>query len=107
MLLARFEQRKGRLCGVCVSGHAEYADPGEDIVCASVTSAVQLTANTMTECFRKNADVTAGENDIAISIAESDDKDGAAATLLQGLQLHLELLSKQFPENITIEITEV
>ena len=44
--------------GFAVSGHAGYDDYGHDIVCASVTSAVQMTANGLTEVLELQGDVT-------------------------------------------------
>ena len=48
MIYAEFFTRQEKLYGFKISGHAGYADKGEDIVCASVSSAVQLVANTIT-----------------------------------------------------------
>ena len=62
MIRAEFFSKAGRLTGFSVSGHAGYADAGEDIVCAAVSSAVQLTANGITEVLGVKARVTA-END--------------------------------------------
>ena len=48
MIQAKILRRNGRTAGFSVSGHAGYADSGKDIVCAAVSSAVQLTANGIT-----------------------------------------------------------
>ena len=42
--------RRDRVVGFRVTGHAGYAESGSDIVCAGVTTAVQLVANGITEC---------------------------------------------------------
>ena len=41
MIAARFRSCGGVLCGLQISGHADFGDAGYDIVCASVSSAVQ------------------------------------------------------------------
>jgi uncharacterized protein YsxB (DUF464 family) len=104
MIKAVFEKKNGRVCGVSVSGHAGYADAGEDIVCASVSSAVQLCANLITDTFREKAKVTAGDNLIEIRLRG---KAGSGYAVLSGLCDHLRYLSEDYPGTITIEITEV
>ena len=49
MITAEFFLRGERFLGVSVRGHAGYAAYGHDVVCASVTSAVELVANGITE----------------------------------------------------------
>lgn len=104
MIEAVFEKKNGRFCAVSVTGHAGYADAGEDIVCASVSSAVQLSANLITDTFREKAKVTAGDNLISIALRE---KSGNGYAVLSGLCDHLRYLSEDYPNTITIEITEV
>ena len=50
MIFVRFlSEASGNLVGFVMEGHAGYADPGEDIVCAAVSSVAYMTANTITE----------------------------------------------------------
>ena len=46
---AIFRTRAQRILGFEISGHSGYAEAGEDIVCAGVSSAVQLTVNAVVE----------------------------------------------------------
>ena len=87
---------------VKITGHAGLADYGKDIVCASVSSAVQLCANGITEILRENAQVNVCENEVSIKLPK--DASTAAVAFIQALRLHLTILKEQFPENI--EITE-
>lgn len=104
MIHAVFERKNGRLCGVCVSGHAGYADAGEDIVCAAVSSAVQLSANLITETFQEKAKVSADMNTVTIRLRQLT---GNGSAVLDGLLTHLQVLSEDYPDTIRIEITEV
>ena len=52
MIRVEFTKSGELLTSFSVSGHAGYDDYGHDIVCASVTSAVQLTANGITEVLK-------------------------------------------------------
>ena len=51
MIVAEFLKKNGNITGFKVSGHAGYDDIGKDIVCASVSSAVMMTANLITEIW--------------------------------------------------------
>ena len=63
-----FRNKHDKLVGFRITGHAGYADHGEDICCASVSSAVMLTANTVTEAFKINAKVAVEENEIILKL---------------------------------------
>lgn len=104
MITVAFLRHGSELCGVTIRGHAEYADSGQDIVCAAVSSAVQLTANTVTEIFKIPADVSAAKNTISIRLPEQAPE---GVSLLEGLLLHLREISKDFPGTIRIKFTEV
>lgn len=41
MVHVKFSTSKGKFVGVECEGHAEYADAGDDIVCAALSSVVQ------------------------------------------------------------------
>ncbi|MBR6102266.1 MAG: ribosomal-processing cysteine protease Prp [Ruminococcus sp.] len=106
MIRAEFyRDSSDKLKGFRVSGHAGYAEYGQDIACASVSSAVMLTANTVTEIFKIKARVTVEENDI--SLLTEADENGDGDRLLLGLLTHLSLISDEFPGRIKITFTEV
>lgn len=96
--------KDGKPFSVRVSGHAGYAQAGEDIVCASVTSGVQLCANGITEILKEPADVLVEENVITISLPEEASR--ASVAFLQALQLHFSLLQQDYSQYLEI-LTEV
>ena len=105
MIHAVFEQKNGRLCGVTITGHAEYADPGEDIVCAAVSSAIQYATILITESFGERDRETQRDNLIAVRLTHPEQ--GQSALVLDGLYQHLQFLSEDYPGTIEIDITEV
>lgn len=105
MILAEFFKRNNEYIGFQISGHAGYDDIGMDIACASVSSAVQLTANTITEFMNIKTDVDVLSNTVSLNINE--DGTGMGSTIIESLKCHMELLSQQFDETITIKATEV
>lgn len=105
MINATFRRDSRGLCGLDIGGHAGFAQWGEDVVCAAVTSAVQLTANGITEVLDVKADVTVDDNHIHIALLE--DATLAAFQMMDALYLHLDILEKQYPQNIEITALEV
>ena len=105
MIAACFTRIDDRLSAFSLSGHAGFAQAGKDVVCASVTSAVQLTANTITEILAVKADVKVFENEICLALPEQCC--AAAHQLLEGLLLHLNLLSEDYPGTIRLTVSEV
>jgi uncharacterized protein YsxB (DUF464 family) len=49
MLSVKFYKNNAHYSGFAVRGHAEYAPSGADIVCAGVSSAVNLAVNTISQ----------------------------------------------------------
>jgi len=99
-----------KILGFEISGHSGYADSGSDIVCAAVTSAVQLAANAATETVGINAEVEVGENIVSLRLPEEigdSQKEYAAEAIFEALLLHLETLSEQYRGTIQIKVMEV
>ena len=106
---ADFVQEHGLFTGFTVSGHDVAGDAGFSVLCAAVSSAVQLTCNTLTECFgvsvkavqvhpKKNA-----QNQIAVRLPVPDP---VQSKLIQGLLLHLNLLSEESGGAIRVTVSE-
>lgn len=105
MILAEFFKRNSEYIGFQISGHAGYDVVGMDIACASVSSAVQLTANTITDFMKIKADVDVVPDKIKLNINEDCSRMGSI--IIESLKFHLELISQQFKETIRIKATEV
>ena len=103
MIRADFYEKQGLLIGFRFSGHSGYAEAGEDVVCAAVSSAVQLTVNIL-DSLGVTTDVKVGENVISCKV-KGNDKD--AAVILEQLRLHFEAILEEFPNTINITISEV
>lgn len=88
------------LSGFRVSGHAGAGEFGHDLVCAAVTSAVMMTANTLTEILHEPAKVSVLENEVMLTGCGSD----ASHTVLAGLLLHLRALERDHPKNLRVQL---
>ncbi len=84
-----------------VQGHSGFAEEGADIVCAAVSSAAIMTANTITEIL--------GEKDtskVRDGFLQFEASGKPARDIIMGLKLHLEGLSAEYPDYVTVT-TEV
>ncbi|MCM1507132.1 MAG: ribosomal-processing cysteine protease Prp [Ruminococcus flavefaciens] len=103
MIRAKFYQSGGKLKGFDISGHAGYAELGQDVVCASVSSAVQFAVNILDE-FDCKPEVSVEDNLISCRITASVN---TAGVVLEVFRNHLESILEEFPKTIKITISEV
>ncbi|MGN0542354.1 MAG: ribosomal-processing cysteine protease Prp [Acutalibacteraceae bacterium] len=99
MIKVRFSVGDRQLKGFEISGHALFAESGKDIICAAVSSAAYMAANTVTEIIRADAKAQAEDGAMVLTLNEPNTQ---AETVLRGLELHLTELSKQYPQHIKI-----
>jgi uncharacterized protein len=92
----------GSVKGFSINGHSGYADEGEDIICASVSSAAYMTANTVTEIIKITPDALSENNgfmELRLNKADAE----KAKDILSGFLLHMTELEKMYPNFIKIE----
>ena len=97
-----YKNSSDMLTGFRVTGHAGMADFGYDVCCASVSSAVMMTANTITEAFKIDADVEVGENEIKLTVKNAGSD---ADRLILGLFIHMYNLKDEFPGHIKLKVS--
>ena len=106
MTTVTFLTEESRIVGFEVSGHSGYADAGEDIVCAAVTSAIRLVESTVNDVMGLCASVKVREKDATISFrlpgGLSAPAESTCQNLLTGLMVYLAQLHDEYPENIEV-----
>lgn len=105
MIKAVFRLKKGVPLSFEISGHADYSHSGNDIVCAAVSSAVQLTVNGITEVLKTVCELSVLENSVKLTLPASSRP--ADWHFVSALRLHLQNLSNSYPGTIDLKITEV
>lgn len=100
MIKAVFFTENGRLSGFSLSGHAGYGTAGNDVACAAVSSAAELTCNTVTEFFGDDADVSVSENMLTLRL--KNEGCGYSEKLIESFKTHLCFISEEFPRSIQI-----
>ena len=108
MIKAEFLRYGGALVGFSVSGHAGAGEYGHDIVCSAVSSAVMLTANTITDFLFAGADVKMGNNKVLLVLTDPDSAMSIAAKqVIASFHKHLSILSDDAKGTIQITVKEV
>ena len=96
--------RDGVLCGFRMSGHAG-GQAGADIVCAAISSAALLAANTVTDVCGCHAVTRMRDGYLLLSVSDRDAE--LAEGILEGLRLHLEELRRQYPDRLHLDLLEI
>ena len=104
MIRVRFHSAHDALIGFTLDGHAGAGVSGEDIVCAAVSSAAYMTANTVTEILGATANITVDDGYMDVRLT---DKIADCQDILSGFRLHLEALQEQYPKRVHLMNTEV
>ena len=99
MIKARFFTTDDQICGYEISGHSGSAESGQDIICAFVSSAAYMAANTLSEIV--GSELEAEVNDGFMKITVLSDL-SEAQQILEGLRLHLGSLAGDYPDNIKV-----
>ena len=89
--------------GFTVEGHTGAS--GRSVVCAAVSSACYMAANTITEIIGARADVSVADGYMRVMTAGEDVV--RSQDILRGLRLHAENMAQQYPHQIRITYTEV
>lgn len=87
--------------GFEVSGHAGYAEEGSDIVCAAVSSAVNLCECAITDVIGAAAKISADEKTATVSVILSDKCD-AARDMISALMIYLAALRDDYSQYIDV-----
>ena len=93
-----------------VSGHSGYAEEGSDIVCAAVSSCVQMLEIMIAEAVGEKKASFSVEGDAKISYIVpqdlSEDEFSAVNKMLKGFRKYMQSVSKHYKDYLSFE-TEV
>jgi uncharacterized protein YsxB (DUF464 family) len=84
---------------VTISGHAEFAERGKDIVCAGTSMLTYAIAN---KCLKINDKFEILEDSKKGMNFKNDGKNGEINLLLETLVEGLEMLQEEYPKNIEV-----
>ena len=106
MTTVTFHTEGRRIAGFEVKGHSGYAQEGEDIVCAAITSAVRLTECAVNDVLGLEASVKVREKDASITLklpnSLGQTNESTCQALLTGLMVHFVQLAEEYPDHIIV-----
>ena len=106
MIIAEFFVNKdNNILGFHISGHSGMAESGSDIICAFVSSAAYMAANTITDVIHAKATAEDSDGDMFVSVDKKDVN--LCQDILAGLKLHLINTEEQYPQYLQVNFTEV
>ena len=106
MTTVTFHTEGNRIIGFDSQGHSGYAEAGEDIVCAAITSAIRLVESTINDVLGLAASVKVKESEALISLrlpgGLAPTAESTCQALLTGLMVYFAELHDEYPENIEV-----
>ena len=87
--------------GFLISGHSGFAEEGEDIVCASVSSAVWMTVNGLENVI--GAKVSYKQKEALVTLDVKDESLKEAFPMLESLRQFLCNLSIEYEDYLTVK----
>ena len=105
MTTVRFRTEGNRVTGFDSVGHSGYAEEGEDIVCAAISSSVQLIHALLFDVLGIAVDTVVEDEGAHIRLTLPDDRIEEGQAALKALYLHMTELEEGYSE--FINVTEV
>ena len=107
MIRGSWQLAGGRIQGFRVTGHAGYAEHGQDVVCAAISALAQtavIALERLTDC-----EVTAQirEGHLECTVHGGAPVDSVAWVILESIRLGMEDIAALYPDNVRIEKQEV
>lgn len=85
--------------GYVITGHAGYAESGQDIVCAGVSALAQATCFTLNRT--NNAIFDMRDGDMSVHITNPDD---VSSAILEVLENGIHLISREYPDHVSLKV---
>ena len=106
MTTVTFYSEGSRITGFHVEGHSGFADAGEDILCAAITSAVRLVECAINDILGLEASVKVREQDASISLklpgSLGQTNESTCQTLLTALMVYFTELTEEYPDHLIV-----
>lgn len=87
-----------------ISGHADYSFSGNDIVCAAVSSAVDMTINSTKNNCKKNYRLDINHSEAVVYLKVTKKDDFLSSIFIKELYNHLVNISKIYPANLSVTV---
>jgi uncharacterized protein YsxB (DUF464 family) len=85
--------------GISISGHAQYAEPGKDIVCAGVSILVQNLIQSIEELTRDKIQYSMQPGSVDIKFGNLSEQ---AQLLVSSFFVGVEMIASEYPDNVQV-----
>lgn len=107
MIQATFNKKNDFIDSFKIKGHAGYAEHGEDIICASVSSLAISVINTLEEYVKAKIKYSVKEADVSLNIIKVNDTQKIQAdALTKMLMIAVKEMSEEHSQYIKVKIME-
>jgi uncharacterized protein len=98
-----YRDRLGRFSGLVARGHADFAEHGEDVVCAAVSAILQAAALGLAECAGAEMGAQRRPGRLELSWRE-DQRDWESVRAIVGTaELAVEQIARRFPKHVRLK----
>ena len=104
MINAIFFKNNNFYYSFCVEGHAGYDTNGKDIVCAAVSSAIDMTIDAVKNIVGEKIDIYIDELVATVNFRLVNQDNEVSSMFIKSLCNHLINISKAYPDNIDVKI---
>ena len=107
MIWVKYKTQENEIRSLEVTGHAEFAEKGQDIVCAAVSAVVTMAEATINDVCGAKAKVRVKDADarVTLMLPSSCDEEETVQAVLSGMLVTLLSLKEDYPDYI--EVLEV
>ncbi len=105
MIRVTVVRKNGNITGYYAKGHAEYADLGNDIVCAAASTAMQNPLAGMQEVLRLNPQYGFDDDGyitVTLDRMNFQGKEKEVSSLLETMVVMIRELERNYPKNIKL-----
>ena len=97
---------KAPIFGFHITGHSDMNPEGPEILCAAVSSAAYMTANTVTDIAGLDPELQVDDGDMYLKLKTVDEAQ-LCGLIFNGLELHMSSLAEQYPKYLKVKYSEV
>jgi uncharacterized protein len=103
MLEVRFyRDERGRLAGLSASGHAEFAEYGEDVVCAAVSAILQAARLGVADFAGGAVRVRQQPGELELTWPEAERERESIVAIVSAAELAVEQIARRYPSHVRL-----
>lgn len=102
-----FRDARGRLCGVSARGHADFADHGDDVVCAAVSAILQATRLGLSEYAQADVAVRQEPGELWLEWREDERDLESVRAIVVTAELAVAQIARRYPNHVRVKRARV